>query len=312
MADLKILFVSREAETLSGLLSELRRKEYGVDDARSAADALAMLAGAGHDLVVVTDDVPDAGPVEFVGQARGVAPEVPVVVLAEHPTVVGAVEAMRHGASYYAGVSDSPEELLEAVRAALGPKLEVIEEEERLKERRLLSVEDLKSIEIIDAIMAAYDHNPAKLVGILQDIQKELRYLPQDALRHVAERLGVPLPRVYSVATFYQAFSLTPRGRHIIKVCMGTACHVRGAPRVLEEIERKLGIKAGETTYDLEYTLLTVNCLGCCALGPVVVVDDTYHSVRPWQAGSVLAGREKGTAPGAADAASAADRKSTG
>lgn len=309
MAELKILVVSGEGETLTRLSNELAGQAYAVDDARSATDAIAILGGRSHDLVVVTDDVRDAAPIEFVGQAHGVAPDVAVVVLAKYPTVMGAVEAMRHGASYYAGVSDPPEQLLDAIRAVLGAKLELHEEEERLKERRLVSIEDLRSVEIIDSIMAQYRHNPARLVGILQDIQKELRYLPQDALRHVAERLAVPLPRVYSVATFYQAFSLTPRGRHIVKVCMGTACHVRGAPRVLEELERKLGIKAGETTYDLEYTLLTVNCLGCCALGPVVVMDNTYHSVRPWQADSVLALHDKGKAPGRADTASPADRK---
>ncbi len=309
MAELKILVVSGEGETLKRLSKELAGQAYAVDDVRSATDAIAILGGRSHDLVVVTDDARDTGPIEFVGQAHGVAPDVPVVVLAEAPTVMGAVEAMRHGASHYAGVSDPPEQLLDAIRAVLGAKLELLEEEERLKERRLVSVEDLRSVEIIDSIMAEYGHNPARLVGILQDIQTELRYLPQDALRHVAERLAVPLPRVYSVATFYQAFSLTPRGRHIVKVCMGTACHVRGAPRVLEELERKLGIRAGETTYDLEYTLLTVNCLGCCALGPVVVVDNTYHSVRPWQADSVLALHEESNAPGRTDTASPADRK---
>ena len=308
MAEIRILVVSRDGDTLSLLSKELAGQAYAVDDARSAADAITVLATRSHDLIVFADDVADSGPIEFVGRARGTAPEVPVVVLTQNPTVMGAVETMRHGASYYAGVSDPPEQLIDAIRAVLGAKLEVLEEEERLKERRRVSVEDLRSVDIIDSIMASYDHNPAKLVGILQDIQKELRYLPQDALRHVAERLAVPLPRVYSVATFYQAFSLTPRGRHIIKVCMGTACHVRGAPRVLEELERKLGIGPGETTYDLEYTLLTVNCLGCCALGPVVVVDNTYHSVRPWQADSVLAAHGEGGVAGRADAAQPADR----
>lgn len=309
MAALKILLVAGEGETLSRLSRELAGQAYAVEDVRSATDAVAVLADRSHDLIVFTDDVGDAGPIEFVQRAHGIAPDVPVVVLARSPTVMGAVEAMRHGASYYAGASDPPEQILSAIRAVLGAKLEVVEEEARLKERTRAGVEDLRSVEIIDSIMAEYDHNPAKLVGILQDIQRELRYLPQDALRHVAERLAVPLPRVYSVATFYQAFSLTPRGRHIIKVCMGTACHVRGAPRVLEELERKLGVRAGETTYDLEYTLLTVNCLGCCALGPVVVVDNTYHSVRPWQADSVLALHDQRKVPGSGDAASPADRK---
>jgi len=111
----------------------------------------------------------------------------------------------------------------------------------------------------------------------LQDIQDEFGYLPKDALCRVAERVGVPLIQVYGVATFFKAFSLKPRGRHLVTVCMGTACYVRGAPAVLEELKRLLGIKPGETTDDMEFTLETVNCLGACALGPVVVVDDVYH-----------------------------------
>jgi len=115
------------------------------------------------------------------------------------------------------------------------------------------------------------------LVSILQDIQAEYNYLPKEALVEVSLILDVPLSRIYSVSTFFKAFSLEPRGRHLINVCLGTACHVRGAPKVLEEIERELDIKAGKTTEDLKYTLETVNCVGCCALGPIVIVDGEYH-----------------------------------
>jgi NADH-quinone oxidoreductase subunit E len=112
--------------------------------------------------------------------------------------------------------------------------------------------------------------------------------LPETALRYVAEKLEIQLSEVYHVATFFTAFSLTPRGKHLIRVCMGTACHVRGAQRVLETIQRKLGIGPGETTKDRKYTLETVNCLGCCALGPVVVVEDEYHMTTPTKVDSVL------------------------
>jgi NADH:ubiquinone oxidoreductase subunit E len=123
-------------------------------------------------------------------------------------------------------------------------------------------------------------HNSAKraLIPILQDIQGEFNYLPQDALRLVSRTLGIPLVDIVGVATFYRAFSLNPRGKHIVTVCMGTACHVRGGPKILEEFERRLDVKAGETTADKKFTLETVNCLGCCAIGPVVVVDGNYHA----------------------------------
>lgn len=114
------------------------------------------------------------------------------------------------------------------------------------------------------------------LMSVLEEIQAEYRYLPRDAMILVSERLGVPLSQVYSVATFYNAFSLERRGRHTICVCQGTACHVRGAPRVLAQLQDRLDIKAGESTPDWNYYLATVNCLGACALGPVVVVDEEY------------------------------------
>jgi NADH-quinone oxidoreductase subunit E len=129
----------------------------------------------------------------------------------------------------------------------------------------------------IDRILNKYEHNRGWLVSILQDVQAELFYLPEEALKEVSRGLQVPLSRVYSVATFFKAFSLKPRGRHLINVCLGTACHVRGAVKVLDGIERKLGIKSGDTTQDSRYTLETVNCLGACALGPMVVIDGKYH-----------------------------------
>jgi NADH-quinone oxidoreductase subunit E len=114
------------------------------------------------------------------------------------------------------------------------------------------------------------------LISILEKIQARYSYLPEEALRTVAEETGRSLVDIYGVATFYRAFSLKPRGKHLVSVCLGTACHVRGGPAIAEEVQRQLGINAGETTKDKEFTLETVNCLGACALGPVVVVDGHY------------------------------------
>lgn len=132
------------------------------------------------------------------------------------------------------------------------------------------------------------------LIAILLDIQETENYLPPEALRYVAKALGMPLIDVIGVATFYRAFSLTPRGKHTCLVCLGTACHVRGGPKILEELERRLDIPAGETTKDGQFTLETVACLGCCAIGPVVVVDGEYHghaTIR--KIGPILAKYEK-------------------
>jgi len=139
-----------------------------------------------------------------------------------------------------------------------------------------MSTEVKQLEEKVGLILGNYQRDKGMLIAILQDIQTEFSYLPREALMEVSQGLEVPLSRVYSVATFFRSFSLTPRGRHIINVCLGTACHVRGAVRILERIEQELGIKVGETTENLQFTLEIVNCVGCCALGPVVIIDGEY------------------------------------
>lgn len=128
----------------------------------------------------------------------------------------------------------------------------------------------------ISDILEKYGDNHGGLIAVLQEIQSLYGYLPQEALEEVARSTGRSLVDVYGVATFYGAFSLQPRGKHVVSVCLGTACHVRGGPTVAEELERELGIKTQETTPDREFSLETVNCLGACAVGPVVVVDGHY------------------------------------
>ena len=129
----------------------------------------------------------------------------------------------------------------------------------------------------IDETLTSRPDEPSQLIEVLQDVQEADGYISEDAMSAVAERLDVPLIEVYRVASFYKAFSLAPRGRHLITVCLGTACHVRGAPRMLDEALGQLGIRPGETTEDGAFTLEAVNCLGACALGPVAVLDGVYH-----------------------------------
>jgi len=129
----------------------------------------------------------------------------------------------------------------------------------------------------LDEILDRYARDRTQVISILQDVQDQERYLPEEALTYVAEALGMPRTQIYSLATFYRAFSLEPRGEHTILVCTGTACHVRGAPRLVDELCRRLEVQPGSTTADRKFTLETVNCLGACALGPLVVVDGNYH-----------------------------------
>ena len=133
-------------------------------------------------------------------------------------------------------------------------------------------------IHVVDDIIKEHRDSLGGMLSVLSGIQSKYGYLPEEALRRVAEATGRSLTDIYAVATFYRAFSLKPRGKHLITVCLGTACHVREAPRIVDEFERQLRVQRGETTADGEFTLETVNCLGACALGPIAVVDGTYYS----------------------------------
>ena len=144
-------------------------------------------------------------------------------------------------------------------------------------------------------ILDKYGRDRCNLISILGDVQDRYGYLPEPAVRMVAEHTGSPLVDVYGVATFYRAFRLEARGRHLVSVCLGTACHVRGAQAVVNEFEAKLGIKAGQSTADGQFTLETVNCLGACALGPIVVVDGHYFAkVEPTGVDEILAKAREG------------------
>ena len=129
----------------------------------------------------------------------------------------------------------------------------------------------------VQEIIEKYRNGNSPLMYILQDIQKTFNYLPKEALQQTSAELGIPMSQVYAVASFFRAFSLKPRGKHICNVCIGTACHVRGAQRIVDKLEQELGVAPGQTTDDMNFTVETVNCLGACALGPILVVDDEYH-----------------------------------
>ena len=151
----------------------------------------------------------------------------------------------------------------------------------------------------IDLVLSRHPQGAqGSLVNVLHDLQAEFRYLPKEALAKAAEHLDVPAAHLYGVATFYESFHLKPRGDHVCTVCMGTACHVRGAPRLLEQAERDLEIPSGQTTKDMQFTLEHVNCVGACALGPLVIIDGKYHgNMSPDRLSRVLGkmGKRKGS-----------------
>jgi NADH-quinone oxidoreductase subunit E len=144
-------------------------------------------------------------------------------------------------------------------------------------------------LEAVCKIIGKHGYQKASLIGILQDIQGKMNYLPRKALVQVAKSLDISITSIYEVATFYKAFSLEPRGKHTLQVCLGTACHVRGGSRVLDYLENRLDVKPGGTTKDLSFTLESVNCLGACALGPMMVIDKKYFGkINTSKIGSIL------------------------
>ena len=132
--------------------------------------------------------------------------------------------------------------------------------------------------EKLDKIISDSKTDQKELIHILHALQSEYGYIPPESIPFISNRLNISESEIFGVLTFYNAFSLTPKGEHVMTVCMGTACHVRGGSQIVEELERKLDVKVGETTSDDKFTLETVNCIGCCAIGPVVVVDKKYYS----------------------------------
>jgi NADH-quinone oxidoreductase subunit E len=132
--------------------------------------------------------------------------------------------------------------------------------------------------EKVENLIESYVDKKEQLISLLQDVQAEFNYIPQDVLVRISQRLEIPLSQVFGVATFFRAFTLKPRGRHTITVCLGTACHIKGGQRLVDKMERDYNLKPGETTEDMRFSLETANCLGCCALGPVMVVDGKYES----------------------------------
>ena len=132
-------------------------------------------------------------------------------------------------------------------------------------------------MEKLDQIIANFKESGESLIALLQDLSREIGYLPEESLHYVSKQLDIPLGKLFSLATFYNSFRMEPLGKHHICVCVGTACHVKGAQQIVDTLERELGIKPGDRTADNQFSLETVNCLGTCALGPLVVADDEYH-----------------------------------
>ena len=276
MLGLEVLVLEQEAGRRSDIERALSGEGYTVRFAQDGPSFLAEIKSNPLHLVILDLDLPGNEGMALLATAHSIVPGLPVICETGLPEVEPAVEAMRWGAYNYIAKSGSASSLLETISHALEKELMAAETRQRAKERRVRTFDDPASLTAIDGILAGHDYSDAMLISYLQDIQRDLNYLPQDALRFVARRLNVSLPRVYGIATFYKAFSLKPRGRHLVHVCLGTACHVRGGQKLLESFERELGVPSGETTYDNKFSLEPVRCVGCCGLAPVFMIDGKF------------------------------------
>ncbi len=277
MEPLKILVIDDERGIREGCRRILESENYQVITAEDGGKGLELARTDQVAVALIDLKMPGIDGLEVLREIRKINAEIIPIIVSGHGTIESAVEAMKAGAFDFITKPFEPDRLLKVIDRGLEQKKERLKGLELKKEHREVAIDDLNSMAIADEIMARYHYRDSALIAILQDIQKQFNYLPQNLLRYVALRMNVPLTRVYSISTFYKAFSLKPRGKHLINVCLGTACHVRGGMKILERLERELGIKNEETTYDEKFSLKSVRCVGCCGLAPVIVIDNEFH-----------------------------------
>jgi len=277
LEQLKILVIDDEKGIREGCRRILEPENYQILLAENGTQGLEVAKSEQVDMALIDLKMPDIEGLEVLKEIRKIDAQTIPIIVSGHGTIETAVEAVKAGAFDFITKPFTPDQLLKVIEKGLGQKKERLKGLELKQDKREIAVDDLNSLPIADEIMAHYNYRDSALIAILQDIQKRFNYLPQGLLRYIALRMEVPLTRVYGISTFYKAFSLKPRGKHLIDVCLGTACHVRGGMNILERLERELGIKNGETTYDEKFSLKSVRCVGCCGLAPVVVIDDEFH-----------------------------------
>jgi len=286
----QILLMEDETSVAQGLQMVLSEEGYAVDLVTTGQSALDIFYTKGFDLLVADLKLPDIDGMEVIKKVKQGRPDTGIIVITGYSTVPSAVEAMKLGACDYLPKPFTEDEIKSAVKDALkkkerGSKREYSDTSDALKHKvfpahvvEQPTIEDNARVEkAMSEIRREFRGRSDELIAILQGVQEKIGYLPETALMQIAQLTKLPSASVFGVASFYEQFRLSPVGKNIVKVCRGTACHVRGGSRILEELEKKLGIRPGENTDDLEYTLETVACFGACALAPIMVINDKVH-----------------------------------
>jgi NADH-quinone oxidoreductase subunit E len=272
----QILIVEDETSVAKGLEKILVEEGYAVDLAKSGCSALESFDRKAFDLLIADLRLPDVDGMEVVTKAKQCRPETGVIIITGSSKVPSAAKAMKLEPAQYLAKPFTKEEVIAAVKVALDSKgLLKTACQCQAEAAPELMPEDLQRIdEIMAQIREEFSDGQEALIPILQRFQGLMGFIPGPALEEIARFTCAPSASVYGVATFYEQFRLHPVGRHIIKVCRGTACHVKGAERILNEIETRFHLSPGQTSSDRMFTLETVACFGSCAIAPVVVADD--------------------------------------
>jgi len=284
----QILLLEDEASVAKGLQMILDEEGYyAVDLAMTGRGALDTFRRKEVDLLIADLRLPDIDGLEVIKQVKHDRPDTNVIVITGYSTVNSAVTAMKLGAADYLSKPFSEDEFVSAVKGALVPKKEppvaavrsMPAPEPRaapLEPTLHLIREDQARIDrLVVELQGKFAGTSDEVIPMLQMVQGRLGYLPENALEEIARLTGRPAAAIFGTATFYEQFRLAPAGRHIIRVCRGTACHVKGSDRILQEIQHRFELSPGETSPNRQFTLETVACFGSCAIAPVVVVDDS-------------------------------------
>ena len=267
-----ILVVEDEAIMRESLRDWLTESGYQVATVENGEEALKTITEQDFGLLILDLRLPGKDGLRVLEEARASRPELKGIIITAYPSLETAVEAMKGGAVDYLTKPVDLNQLEKLIQETLGP-VQVEIRPPRVAKAKVLP----EAPEEIPARLREVN-DKSSLIQVLLEMQRENRWLSKEALAWVSRKLDVPLTQVYNIATFYKAFSLIPQGRHSVSVCTGTACHVRGAQRLLDKATESLKINPGATSKDLRFSLNTVNCLGCCALGPVIEIDGKYYS----------------------------------
>lgn len=279
-----IVIVDDEEVVIKSCERILKPKGYEVKGFTSAEEALKALEENHYDVMITDLKMPGIDGLELIKRARANNPSLAIVVITGYPSQESLQEALQYGIVDYLPKPFSPQLLMDvtekAFEAAKAKKTEVLPAE----------VQDVQAkYNQIMEIINRYRGKPGALIPVLEDVQEVLGYLPPTVQRLIARELNIPVSEVHGVVSFYSFFTMKPKGRYGIRVCMGTACYVKRAGEVLKEISEKLGIKEGDITEDRKFSLETVRCLGLCALAPVVMVNEDVHAgVDPMKTDDIL------------------------